>query len=856
MGNLVTKKEGNVGNDVYDLGLCDGGPWGIGINNDFGGARWIWNTPGARSTAEPNILIKFSKTFTSNISGLGSYAITVDNIGYIDCNSFPIIRDGNYKNTTICSGGWGNQNNGLYTGINKGIYILNGHNRVNIYAMNSGGPAGVLAHLAMSTKTLQRTDGSWSSRIVNSYQNAVYLGDVYSSVKGNSYASLFKSASFIWSDKNSTPDTNTSPNTYVKFSFAFTYGCVNGVSEDAKCNIATNDECYLYMNCEFKDEGPNFTVNPPIKIQGLGKDIPITYVQGINFVDIIVKNTKSAASLIGTFFNAAGSLAIVTNGQWTYSIIPVQNTIGNIYERNIPPESKLKNTIMPQCYPDIATKWIWNTKSDAEGSTGINSLVTFTYSFNYTGESSKGYCYIIVDDVCTLYINNTLGVEVQYGGMIWENRDQNTYNEFDLKQGKNDIKVTAKNTGGPAGFAAIFYDSNDNIVAYTNKSWTYSATVLPSTDPKLQSNFPKTFKTMNTINTIEGFSSFKDGFALFNQYKEGFANFKTWNFSDSVDWYKVIKNGYSIKMTDTGIKIPTRQYSISFLYHLSGLSPIPNNIFHITNTQNNYGSFGDRIPALWVKPNESSLVLRFSTDTNHDDGMDGVTSIPLNQRVLITIVFDNNTVTLYTDDVVIVTQTFQNIHSIEPSATLWIGDPWHDNNGAIQIKGFTLYDGVLTSSQVANIYHNLEKGDSGPSSTKSKSALNYGAIIDTNIDRIKTNYDTYAYCLGGTITCNDGNLNKINDDYTHGSTYSYKCSNETQAYCLNGVLETNKRSYIAPFPFSNSYKGFTVDTPDESPYIYDLETNNIKYYSNNKYVASNDICNLLTNTNFENNCKS
>lgn len=964
MGNLVTKKEGNVGNDVYDLGLCVGGPWGIGNNNWFGGARWIWNTPGARSNADVNVIIKFSKTFTNNSSVLGWYNIAVDDIGYIDCNGFPIIKNGKFYNTTYCSGGWWHQSNGAFSGVNKNVYILKGQNRVNIYAMNGGGPAGVLANIVVPGKSVQRTDGSWTSRIVNSYQNAVNLGDVYSSdINGRTYAPLFKSASFIWSDRNSpdsTPDTNISPNTYVKFSFAFTYGCANGVFENATCNIATNDECYLYMNCELKNGEENFNVNPPIQIQGLGKSIPITYVQGINFVDIIVKNTKKNASLIGTFFNGAGSLAIVTNSQWTYSIIPIQSSLGNIYERTMIPNSKLKNTIMPQCYQDVATKWIWNTKTDAEGTTGKNSLITFTYTFDYTGDSTRGYCYIIVDDLCTLYINNTLGVEVQYGGMIWENREQNTYNEFDLKQGKNDIKMIAKNTGGPAGFAAIFYDYNDNIVAYTNKSWSYSATIQSTTDTNLQTDMPKTFKTMNTLEGFSSFKEFKDNFALFNPYKEGFAPLKTWNFADSADWYKVLKNGYSIKMSETGIKLPTRQYSISFLYRLTGLNPTWNNIFHITNTGRNWGTDADgnaacdgcRNPAVWVIPNDTRFHVRISTDGNFNDGVD-VDTVPINNTSLITFVFDNNNLTMYVDDVVIVNQSLNNIHPILPAATLWIGDPWHDNNGTIQIKGFTMYDGVLSSSQVANIYHNLEKGDPGkdgaigakgeqgikgevgkdgkdgapgtngakgdpgtngidgakgdpgtagkdgtpgangekgdpgkdgtsgkdgadgqkgdpgiagakgdkgdkgtPGTTNSRSALKPGVEVNTKIDRILTANNTYAYCLGGTIKCDDSAPVPITDDYTaKGSTYSFQCNNQNaQAYCLNGIGQMPDRAYISPFPFSNSYRGFTVETDEYLPYVYDLGTNNIMYYSNNQLVASDDICNYLTNTDANNKC--
>jgi len=319
--------------------------------------------------------------------------------------------------------------------------------------------------------------------------------------------------------------------------------------------------------------------------------------------------------------------------------------------------------------------------------------------------------------------------------------------------------------------------------------------------------------------------------------------------------------------------------------------------------------------------------------------------MPINKTILITFVFDNNTVTIYTDDVVTVTQSFQNIHSIEPTATLWIGDPWHDNNGTIQIKGFTIYYGVLSSTHVANIYRNIEKGDPGaagaqgaqgikgdkgdpgtngaagingingqkgdpgtagkdgtpgakgvdgaagkngaagaegkggaagkdgqkgdpgipgekgekgdrgvPGATNSKSALNPGAIIDKKIHRILTNNNTYAYCLGGTITCDDSSLDPITDYYKYGSTYFYKCSNDSQAYCLNGILESSDRAYLSPFPFSNSYRGFTVETKEQSPYIYDLGTNNIAYYSNQQFVASDDICNLLTDEQYLKNC--
>jgi len=948
MGNLVTKKEGNIGNDVFDLGPATIG-WGITANNWFDGARWIWNIPNANNGAPNNVIIKFSKSFNyDGPSTLGAYLIYIDDVGYIDPNSYPMTKSADtFYNITNCGGG----SEGTNKGINKYIHLLNGTNRINIYGMNVAGSAGVIARIVdRYNKTLELTDGSWKSKIINSYQNVIELGDVFSTVKAKDYTPLFKTAKFIWSNKNSpssTSDNNTSPNVYVKFSYIFYYKTANGVSEPGTCNIAVNDECYLYMNCESvniqqNEKGIAKNVDSPsINIKNIGKGITIKYVEGINFIDIIVRNTQPNASLIGTFYKSNGDTVVTTNNQWTYSIIPFQKTIGNVKSIAIPENVFfLKKPIMASCYDDIATCLIWMSNDAPNGNT-----VVFTYTFNHSGEATTGYCYIMVDGTCDFYMNDDKAVNVSYGNLFVDNiqentyKDRNTYNEFKLKQGPNKITIVSKQM-----FLAKFYDNNDNIIAYTNKSWNYS--IPTSTIPK-QDNVPNSFKKMNQI---EGFTFKKnqmEGFSLTR--KEGFVNLNTWNFPNSSDWYKVVKNGYSIKMADTGIKLPTRDYSISFLYNLTGLIPSHNNIFHITNTGNNYGSAGDRIPAMWVNPNDTSFHIKFSTDKDVNDGYDSYASIPLNQITLITLVFENNTVSIYYGNKLIKSETFTNIHLIKPSATLWIGDPWHGNNGTIQIKGFTIYDGALTQGQVNNLFLNIQKGDDGkdgtpgdpgkdgtpgnpgatgtrgptgatgtngtnglpgkdgingakgdpgtpgkdgipgangqkgnpgkdgangqkgadgqkgdpgiagekgakgdrgpPGPTNSRSALKPGSSVPTNIDRIKTINDTYAYCLGGTINCDDSNIVPITDDYKGGKTYNFMCSNnDAQAYCSNGILESIDRAYLSPFPFSNSYRGFTIETNEKSPYVYELGTNNIAYYSNNQLVASDDICNYLKNT--------
>lgn len=954
MGNLVTKKEGNIGTDVFDLGPAKV-MGGITDNNLFDGARWIWNTsPDPKRNQLTNVIIKFSKSFIyTGPTVVGKYNICVDDIGYIDCNSYPIINNGGkYNNITNCSGGWGNTINKQYTGITKDIQILKGTNRVNIYAMNIIGAAGVIARIGDKVKTLEISDGSWKSKIVNSYQNVIELGDVNSNPMGKPDATIFKTAQYIWSDKNTSASTsvnNTSPHTYVKFSYVFYYKTINGISEEGKCTIAVNDACYLYMNCETVNSGESqyFLKNPSINVKTIKKDIPITYVEGINFIDIIVKNTQPSSSLIGAFYKKDGNTlgnTVVTNKQWTYSIIPFQKTIGNVQSiyQGLDNFLRFKKPIMASCYPDISTYVIWNT---SDNKYPVNDPIIFTYTFDHKGESTTGYCYIVLNGTCEFYMNNDKKINVSYGGLLFTEesqkntyRDQNTYNEFKLNQGTNTIKIVSNTP-----FLASFYDNNDNIIAYTNKSWNYSM-------PSKPINIPSSFKKMNEI---EGFALKKNQIEPFSlMRKEGFVNLTTWNFPNSSDWYKVVQNGYSIKMSETGIKLPTRDYSISFLYKLTGSNNAHNNIFHITNTGNDHGNNGDRIPAMWVNPNETSFHIKFSTDKDFNDGYNWFEPIPLNQITLITLVFENNLVSIYYGNKLIKSETFENIHLIKPSATLWIGDPWYRNNGTIQIKGFTIYDGVLTQEHVNNLFLNMQKGDSGidgvpgkdgavgkngtpgtngvpgnpgkdgingakgdpgtagkdgtpgangqkgdpgkdgaagkngaigqkgdpgipgekgekgargpPGANSSKSSLNPTAIplINKKIDRVLTRTDvsdnSYAYCLGGTIKCDDSNVVPITDEYSNsgaGNTYSFRCSNDSaQAYCSNGILESNERAYLSPFPFSNSLKGFTVETKEKSPYVYDLATNNILYYSNQQYVTSDDICNVLTNKKYSEYC--
>jgi len=196
--------------------------------------------------------------------------------------------------------------------------------------------------------------------------------------------------------------------------------------------------------------------------------------------------------------------------------------------------------------------------------------------------------------------------------------------------------------------------------------------------------------------------------SMVKQYKEPIEiNFKKWVFPNSVypNWYKVVKNGYSIKMTNTGITLPAKNFSIVMMYKLTALNESWNNIFHITTTGNDCCSDGDRIPGIWVIGNDTRYHFMFSTSSNGNDGYHSIEGIGLNIPSLLSLIFDNDTVSVYINNRLIVSQRFNNVRSLQANSTLYIGNPWHNNRGEIEVQDFTIYDGALTLSQINTIYN-------------------------------------------------------------------------------------------------------------------------------------------------------
>jgi Concanavalin A-like lectin/glucanases superfamily/Collagen triple helix repeat (20 copies) len=204
-------------------------------------------------------------------------------------------------------------------------------------------------------------------------------------------------------------------------------------------------------------------------------------------------------------------------------------------------------------------------------------------------------------------------------------------------------------------------------------------------------------------------------YVLMNRYKEGLTNItKTWKFDQSAKWHTIKQNGFNIKFKDMGIT----QYanvSFSFLLKIKNVSNNWRNIFHVTNTNNDWQNSGDRAPSVWIFPdNTTRLHMRFSTNADRNDGIDTSYLPNLYEPVFITMVFNGNNFKHYLNGMLVDSRDYGSIVPRTPDTILYIGDPWYGQDDGIQVRNFTVYEGALTDADINDIYDSVMMGPAGP----------------------------------------------------------------------------------------------------------------------------------------------
>lgn len=120
---------------------------------------------------------------------------------------------------------------------------------------------------------------------------------------------------------------------------------------------------------------------------------------------------------------------------------------------------------------------IWSEPNFRGVSYSAGPFILLTYTFNYTGVANTGTYKIIVDDFAYLYFNGSAPNRCE-----WQDTRSGT---IPIVNGSNSIQAIVYNGGGGVGFLASFFDSSNNLVAYTDGSWKYQllSPITPSASP-------------------------------------------------------------------------------------------------------------------------------------------------------------------------------------------------------------------------------------------------------------------------------------------------------------------------------------------------------------------------------------
>jgi hypothetical protein len=171
-------------------------------------------------------------------------------------------------------------------------------------------------------------------------------------------------------------------------------------------------------------------------------------------------------------------------------------------------------------------------------------------------------------------------------------------------------------------------------------------------------------------------------------------NIRRWTFSQSnTNWYRIVQNGPRFNFRDFGFTLPNSQLTIAFLFTNYRGQGYWRNIFRLTNTNNNCCNSGDRMPAVFVHPdNTNNFHIRFTTSSNANDGLDSGILLPMGIPVFIALVFSGNTFNLYINNIMVFTRTYSNILNRDSNTVLQFGDSFHQQDGNLYIKNFNLYN--------------------------------------------------------------------------------------------------------------------------------------------------------------------
>jgi len=255
--------------------------------------------------------------------------------------------------------------------------------------------------------------------------------------------------------------------------------------------------------------------------------------------------------------------------------------------------------------------------------------------------------------------------------------------------------------------------NDQTITAYfnavQNKSFTYPLKLintLPESyfyigDPWHHQNNGIEIKNFTILNTVLNQEQ------LSKIYKAQNVINNMWSYPKSIkDWYIIVQNNLVSKWDRLKINSNSNM-SVSFWLLIKNNSPEWNNIFHFTNNNVDCCNSGNRVPAVWVYPNNTNLLVVNDLESAPNQYIN-ITGIELNKPTFITITWLNQTVNTYLNNTLQTSFTYNSkFVSTTDDTNFYIGDPWYPQNKGLQIKKFNLYNTALNQDQIKRLYNGV-----------------------------------------------------------------------------------------------------------------------------------------------------
>ena len=267
--------------------------------------------------------------------------------------------------------------------------------------------------------------------------------------------------------------------------------------------------------------------------------------------------------------------------------------------------------------------------------------------------------------------DNVLGYNVNSGNWMYIAWVLNINNSWTLYVNGSIVSNPGSNPG--AGYYPISKARNNNYLGKSN--WN---------DPYFNGNICD-FRMFDGILTQDNIT---------NIYNTNTTPSNLWKYTPSIsNFIKIFQNNYVTNWSNLNVD-NSLIMSISFFIKLTNLNPNWRNIFHITNTNNNCCNSGDRLPGVWITPNDTGLHLAFCDVSNTNIGFVTNSKIKLNTSTKIDIIINLKTVYVYFNNILVTIYTIpNNIVQANDNAYFYLADPWHPSVD-MYISDFTIYNGI------------------------------------------------------------------------------------------------------------------------------------------------------------------